>query len=228
MTLFPTVPDRTWAAVHRAPCSWGAAVSAVLWMLCGSRESSAMHGFVAGNAQCQAVGDIDGKFGMFGQGQNMVSVHCVALLAAMLAGVAVTQEHGLAPIGKCAFVLAALAVCGLATLPCRRPFANKWFTAARPGAETGALVSAIEHLAAVFALPCFGRIPNRPARFRAVVRQICSVRLDLKQCSTLDARLSHLSIFHMPIMPHNTQLCSSYVAIERWATHTGGTPELLP
>lgn len=220
------VPDRTRTAIQRTPRGACSAIHATLRVLRWSGKPAPVQCFVAGDTKSQSVIDIKRQVWKLRQRLDMVSVY-IAFVAALLASVVVALKNGLAPLGKIALVLTAAAVCGDAAFPCGGFFASKNFSTTGTRAESGALVSAIERLAAILAFSWLRWVASRPACFGAVMCRVGAVSFDLKFLAALLAYLGNLRVFHTPIVPHSTQICTSYVALQRYADHTGKTPVLL-
>ena len=217
--------DRARPAALRPARRCCSTIGAMLGIFGWTREFASMRFFVTRNAQRQPVIDGKCKVGKLSQGLYVMGLN-VAFFTALLAGVVIAQEYRFAPVSEVALVLAASAVCCDAAFPCRSLFACKHLSTTGPRAESGAFVSAIERLAAIFALSWLRGVSGRPTLFGAVMRRVSTIGFDKKFFTALLAYLGNLRVLHISIVPHNTQICTSYVAV-RWSVHTGRQPVLV-
>ena len=217
--------DGTRPAALRSPRCFRSTIGAMLGVFGWTGEFASVRFLVTRNAQSHPVIDGEREVGELSQGLYVMGLN-VAFFTALLAGVVITQEYRLAPVGEVAFILAASSVCCDAAFPCRSLFARKHLSATGPRAESGAFVSAIERLAAIFALSWLRGVSGRPTLFGAVMRRVSTIGFDKKFFTALLAYLGNLRVLHISIIPHNTQICTSYVA-ERWSVHTGRQPVLV-
>lgn len=226
MTAGMIACDRTRPAALRPARSSRATIGAMLGVFGWAGEFASMQCLVARNAQRQSVIHEERKVGELSQRLYVMGLD-VAFLAALLAGVVVAHKYRFAPLGKIALVLTAAAVCGDAALPCGGFFARKNFSTTGTRAESGALVSAIERFAAILTFSWLRWVASRPTCFGTVMCRVGAVSFDSKFLTALPAYLGNLRVFHTPIVPRITQICTSYVALQRYADHTGKTPVLL-
>lgn len=222
MTTFtPTSFYGARTAIQCPSAGLGSAISTMFMIFPRRRKLATMQGLMAWNAERDAIVNIRYKIGIIRHWFYVMGVN-ISLCTALLAGIKVALINRIAPFRKIALSLSAFTNQRFATLPGWRFISNQMdgtpFISAIVRAEPRPLVSAIERIFAIKAFARLGWITMRPTFFRAIMRCFRSAQLNIEGRSAKYARLGYLGVFHNSIItPH-------YVAVNRWADLTGGTP----
>ena len=209
MTTFgPTMSYGARATIFGPACSFGTTIGAMLWVFARRANFLAMYFFVAMNAKCLPIIYVEGKFWELRNRFNVMRMKTTGI-SAFLAGIIVSLKDFFSPLCQIAFELRAKSMACLSAFPCRSLFTNHRFSAARPGAKHGPLVSAVKFLSAIGAFSGYWWITNGPAFLAAILGVRSAIRFDLKRFPAFFASFGFLCVFHMDIIQQIAHITKS-------------------
>lgn len=197
---------------------------------------SAVNLFVTGNTQGYPVCDIQGKFGIFCKGFDVMSVDITPRFFAPLAYIVIALIYGDSPLGKLVTEFSSFRASCIAVLVGISPLARSGFTGTGLRTKNLSVVVGFKRLRTKGARFLSGWASVHPAIPRAILRGFRAVSFNLKRFAADYTLLSYLSIFHKVIIPQMMRNDKCYraidpgycaVSIQRWVDLTGQQPRLI-
>lgn len=210
MARSPRNSYRAWTAMNRTARGFLSAPKAMLRVLRRCCQLAPVNGFVARDADSDAVCNVNDSFGVFCNGFDMVGMK-LSTVSTQSAFESVSLKNRYTPLGQVSFSGGSLSVEAMPTLPSTRLFTYAGTASTLARAKHGSFKTAYEWLSAP-STRFFNRgISMRPTFLATISGQWGAICLNLILRSANLTSLCLLGVFHGFIMPCNKYKCKHFI-----------------